>query len=32
MEDIVEAIGDWWTEAIWWQMDGEGMVEVEEGE
>ena len=32
VDDIVEAVGDRWTQAIWWECEGEIVVEVEEGE
>ncbi len=31
MDDIVEAVGDWWAQAVGWENEGEGVVEVEEG-
>ena len=32
IDDVVQAVGDRWTQAIWWECEGEIVVEVEEGE
>lgn len=32
VDNVVEAVGDRWTKAIWWEREGETVVEVEEGQ